>query len=31
MNAVPDNAGAGLAVARCCEAFGERIRIVGLG
>lgn len=32
MNAVPDNPGAGLAVARCLrEAYGERIRIVGLG
>jgi carbamoyl-phosphate synthase large subunit len=32
MNAVPDNPGAGLAVARCLrEAMGERIRIVGLG
>lgn len=32
MNAVPENPGAGLAVARCLrEAYGERIRIVGLG
>lgn len=32
MNALPDNPGAGLAVARCLrEAYGERIRIVGLG
>jgi len=32
MNAVPENPGAGLAVARCLrEAFGERVRIVGLG
>ena len=32
MNAVPDNPGAGLAVARCLrEAYGQRIRIVGLG
>ncbi|MDT3737729.1 MAG: ATP-grasp domain-containing protein [Denitratisoma sp.] len=32
MNAVPDNPGAGLAAARCLrEAFGKRIRIVGLG
>lgn len=32
MNAVPDNPGAGLAVARCLrEAFGDRVRIVGLG
>lgn len=32
MNAVPDNPGAGLAVARCLrEAHGNRIRIVGLG
>ena len=32
MNAVPDNPGAGLAVARCLrEAYGKRIRIVGLG
>ncbi|MBI4989538.1 MAG: ATP-grasp domain-containing protein [Rhodocyclales bacterium] len=32
MNAVPDNPGAGLAVARCLrEACGERLRIVGLG
>ena len=32
MNAVPENPGAGLAVARCLrEACGERIRIVGLG
>lgn len=32
MNAVPDNPGAGLAVARCLrEAHGESIRIVGLG
>lgn len=32
MNAVPDNPGAGLAVARCLrEAYGESIRIVGLG
>ena len=32
MNAVPDNPGAGLAVARCLrEAYGERLRIIGLG
>lgn len=32
MNAVPDNPGPGLAVARCLrEAYGDRIRIVGLG
>jgi carbamoyl-phosphate synthase large subunit len=32
MNAVPDNPGPGLAVARCLrEAYGERVRIVGLG
>lgn len=32
MNALPDNPGAGLAVARCLrEAYGQRIRIVGLG
>lgn len=32
MNAVPDNPGAGLAVARCLrEAHGQDIRIVGLG
>lgn len=32
MNAVPDNPGAGLAVARCLrEAYGRRLRILGLG
>ncbi|MBK6631388.1 MAG: ATP-grasp domain-containing protein [Betaproteobacteria bacterium] len=32
MNAVADNPGAGLAVARCLrEAYGERLRIIGLG
>lgn len=32
MNAVPDNPGAGLAVARCLrDALGDRVRIVGLG
>lgn len=32
MNAVPENPGAGLAVARCLrEALGERVRLVGLG
>lgn len=32
MNAVPDSPGPGLAVARCLrEAYGDRIRIVGLG
>ncbi len=32
MNAVPENPGPGLAVARCLrEAYGDRVRIVGLG
>lgn len=32
MNAVPDNPGPGLAVARCLrEHYGDRVRIVGLG
>lgn len=32
MNAVPDNPGPGLAVARCLrEAYGDAVRIVGLG
>lgn len=32
MNAVPESPGPGLAVARCLrEAYGERVRIVGLG
>ena len=32
MNAVPENPGPGLGVARCLrEAFGDRVRIIGLG